>query len=270
MARSLAQNPDRQNRLLLMGALGLAVLAALFAFVSLRGFGEGDGGGSRAGDVSVVVTTQSIGAGARIDAGMLELASVPPDTMIENALVSLGGLDGSIARYPLERGEQVTAAKLGQRDDDDGTLSDVVPRGKRAVTVEVTEQTIFGGLLVAGDHVDVIAVVEAQSDEGLPRAIQIVQNAEVLSVADESLRATARLDKDGNPIESDTADGPIAQGPDDLDSQPDATSVTLAVSPGDALLIALAQEQWTLDLSLRGTGDEDILDIPPQILNPGE
>lgn len=267
MARILAR-PDSQNRLLLAGAIGLAVLAAALAFGSLRAL-DGGGGGTSAGPaLDVVVATRRIEAGERISDDMLSVVSLQSDGIIGNALTTRDGLTGLIVRYPLEQGEQLTGGKLGQRPIGEASpLSDVVPPGKRAVTVEVTEQKVFGGLLAPGDHVDVIAIVEVIVDGlDVAEARQLVQNAEVLAVADQPLRAVARNDRDGTPIESETADGTLGARPDDVEAQPKANSITLAVNPEDALIIALAQERWSVWLSLRGTGDTDILQIAPREL----
>jgi Flp pilus assembly protein CpaB len=272
MARTIAGAGtalEGQNRLALAGAIGLALLAAVFAFAALRAAGgEGDGGGT-ANRVDVVVASQPISRGEAISDGMLTLASVPEDAIIANALTALPALDdGLIASYPLEQGEQLTAAKLGQEGaGKGGTLPPVIPPGKRGVTVGVTEEKVFGGLLAPGDHVDVIAIVQrVEGEEEIPTAVMLVQNAEVLAVADEQLEPVGRLDIDGNPIVTDTSEGVLSEAPEDADTQPDARNVTLAVAPEDALLIALAQEEWSVWLSLRGPGDAETLPVAPRSL----
>jgi Flp pilus assembly protein CpaB len=271
MARTIAGAGtalEGQNRLALAGAIGLALLAAIFAFAALRAAGgDGDGGGA-ADRVDVVVASRQIARGEAISDGMLTVASVPEDALITNALTALPALDGLIASYPLEQGEQITATKLGQEGaGKGGTLPPVIPPGKRGVTVGVTEEKVFGGLLAPGDHVDVIAIVQrVEGEEEIPTAVMLVQNAEVLAVADEQLEPVGRLDIDGNPIMTDTSEGVLSEAPEDADTQPDARNVTLAVAPEDALLIALAQEEWSVWLSLRGPGDAETLPVAPRSL----
>lgn len=260
MSRSITQaGPERANRLMFAGAIGLALLAALFVFLALANFGGGDddGGGFSApgGDVDVVVAAQRIEPGTRITADMLDIATVPGSTVIEGALADTTGLEGLVARVPIERGEQITASKVGGDSGDDGAAA-VVPPGYRAMAVEVQESTSVGGLIVPGDRVDVVAVIE-EGDTGIKRGVTLLQNVEVLAVAQTALKPVTRLDRDGNPIQTDTADGVLAERPDDTEANEDARTVTLAILPEDAPLLALAQEDGTIFLALRGPGDDE-------------
>jgi pilus assembly protein CpaB len=258
---------DGQRSAFLAGAIGLALLAAIFAFASLRIIG-GDGGGSSSGPrTDVVVTSRAIGAGEVVSGDMLQVATVPEDLVPANAITSLDGLEGLVVRYPLEEGEQLTPAKLGQECPSGGDVGCVVPLRQRGFPVGVTEEKIFGGLLAPGDRVDVIAIGEAVEDDvRTPKAKLLVQNAEVLAVADTSLESVATSDRDGNPLEGDASAGVLATSPEDPDAQPDARSVTLAVTPEEAMLIALAQEEGAVWLSIRGANDDEIREIPSQSL----
>jgi len=245
--------------------VALALLAAIFAFAALRAIsGSGDGGGA-VPDVEVVVSAQPIRAGDTIDDGMLKLASVPENAVTTNALTTLDGLTGLKALYPLESGEQVTAAKLGQQSNAGGPLGKVVPPNKRAVPVEVSEVQVFAGLLAPGDRVDVNAIVDRTvGDDEVATSVLLVQNAEVLAVAEQQLEPIGRLDIQGNPIVTDSSEGVLAESPEDVDAQPKARNVTLSVSPDEALMITLAQEEGSVWLILRGPGDDATPAIPPQ------
>jgi pilus assembly protein CpaB len=257
--------------MLLIGAVGLAALAALLAFGSLRAMDSGDGGLVAAGEVDVVVADRRINSGETISGDMLKVTSLPENALIENALTSLVDTEGTVARVTLQKGEQLTNEKLGLTGDGSGSsLADTIPIGERAVSVEVTEQKIFGGLVAPGDHVDVMAVVEDFVDQTqLPRAVLLVQDAEVLAVADQALEPIVRTDRSGTPLEGDSA-GNLSERPEDLEAQPKANNVTLAVTPSEALMIALAQEKWAVYLSLRGGGDTEIIDVRPQLLDFNE
>lgn len=268
MARTIARPTvftEGPNRLALAGSVALALLAAVFAFAALRALG---GGGDDAGavpDVQVVVSSQAIRAGDTIGDGMLKLATVPQDAATTNALTSLDGLVGLKALYPLEAGEQVTAAKLGQQSINGGSLGKVVPPNKRAVPVEVSEVQVFAGLLSPGDRVDVNAIIERTvNDQDVPTSVLLVQNAEVLAVAEEQLKPIGRLNIEGTPIATENSDGVLAASPDNADAQPKARNVTLSVSPEEAMLITLAQEEGSVWLILRGPDDNATQNIPPQ------
>jgi pilus assembly protein CpaB len=252
----------------MVGAIGLALLAAVFAFAALRTIGGGGGSGVSDGPL-VVVAAQRIEAGQVIDDGMLNVVRVSDSADIEGALTERSAVVGLKARHPIEKGGQFTTGMLAREDECTGNpLSCIVPAGRRGVTVEVSEEKLFGGLLAPGDHVDVIAIVERTIDgKETQTAVALVQNAEVVAVADESLEPIARLDSEGNPIATDEATDVLGAQPDDLESQPDARSVTLAVLPEEALRVALAQEQGSVWLSLRGSGDEETPPIEDQTLN---
>jgi pilus assembly protein CpaB len=262
-------NPDRSNRLIFIGAIVLALLAAVLVFVSLSKFGDsGDSSSSTTtfGSENVVVASQDIKAGTTISDDMLEIATLPKQGLIEGAITDRSGLSGLVVRYPLAKGEQLSAAKLGQTDKDKG-LTAIIPNGKRAVAIEIDENTSVGGLIVAGDRVDVIAVLTSQTDQQQQkRAVTLLQDIEVLAVAQSTQKAVARLDKDGNPIQTDTAEGALATRPDNTDAKPKAKTITLAVEPEDAPLLALAQDEGKVWLSLRGFGDKDTPAIGPRTL----
>jgi pilus assembly protein CpaB len=270
MARAVARPSvgERSNTLFIAGAVGLALIAAIFAFAALRTARDGGSSGPISGP-EVVIATQRIEAGMLIEDGMLDVVRVSDSSAVEGALLELEAVAGKVARFPVEKGGQFTTGALGTPGESSGSLlGDVVAPGRRAVPVEVSEEKIFGGLLAPGDHVDVVAVI-SRSQDGVETqsAIAIVQNAEVLAVADASLAPIARLDSDGNPIVTDESEGAIAEQPDDIEAQPEARSVTLQVMPEDALSIALAQEEGSVWLILRGTGDEETLPIEDQTLN---
>jgi pilus assembly protein CpaB len=271
MARTITRPrgfPEGSNRAWALAAsVGLAVIAAIFAFAALRAAGGGDSSASTATTTPVLVATRAIKAGDAIPADALRVASLPADVVVKTALTSLDGLGPNlVASVRIEEGEQVTPSKLG-RAAGGGRLP--VPPGKRAVPIGVTEDKIFGGLLTPGDRVDVIGIITNQGDAGkTSRVVTLVQDAEVLAVGSKVLIPTANLDIAGNPIATDTSNGVISTAPSDLSAQPDAKSVTLAVTPEDAMVIALAQEEASVWLSLRAPGDSAVGRVAPQQL-PG-
>ena len=87
----------------------------------------------------------------------------------------------------------------------------------------------------------------------------LLQNVEVLSVAQESQKPVARLDKDGKPIAASSASD-LATRPDNTDASPKARTVTLGVLSDDAAKLALAGKAYSIYLSLRGPGDDSTID----------
>lgn len=273
MARVLAgTSPERTNRVMLAAAIVFAGLAAVLVFVSLR-----DGGGSAGSGPAVtpnaVVANQPIPANTKLTADMLELRALPDAALVDGAYADVSAVVGLATRYPVAAGEQLTRQKVGATlIDDERDVSLVVDPGKRAFAVEVDEVTSVGGLLLPGYFVDVIAVFpeqlgafSANAPQGTG-AVTLLQNVQVLSVAQEAQEpvppATDAATTDGAGPAADA--GPRGRRADDAERQPDARSVTLAVSPQDAQLLAFVQERGgAIWLSLRGAGDHEELPIDP-------
>jgi Flp pilus assembly protein CpaB len=111
------------------------------------------------------------------------------------------------------------------------------PVGKRAVTVKIDSLAAVGGLINAGDTVDVIAqlTVPGQDADNKTLTAMIFQNLQVLAV---------------NTNEDD---------PGAYDEQQAAPSlkITFAVDPQEAGLLAFANKNGTLELALRSPDDTE-------------
>lgn len=260
MARAIAARPapEGRSRLMLIVALIFAAIAAVLVFVALQsGSDGGQSTSSGAATVDVVVAARDIGANTTLTADMLALRAVPEGDALGGSFAAVAQLVGTPTRFPLQAGEQVTGLKIGTgaiADNEDISL--VLAPGMRAVSVKVSEVTGVGGLLLPGNHVDVIAVfpnapagADSSSLQNV-KSVTVLQNVEVLAVAQEA-QEPLPVGEDGT--------GARGQRPDNAERQPDATSATLAVAPQDAQLLALVQETGgVIWLSLRPAGDQDI------------
>jgi len=183
MTRSISSLTERPGRSLLLLALLFAVVAAVLVFVALNQNNDGDKEAVAAGDTTkVVVAAQDISARTTLKSDMLKLAEVPKDSVLKGAFDNVDDLDGEVTRYPLVSGEQITDSKIGVQKNDEEGLSFVVPQGMRAFSIQVSEESSAGGLILPGDLVDVIGILE-ESTVGIDKAVTLVQNVEVLAVA---------------------------------------------------------------------------------------
>jgi len=267
MARTLRQaGPERSNRLIFIGAVALAGLAAALVFVALNNSGsdskKADVGATR----EVVTASKDIKAGTKITDEMLNISDVANDSVLSGAYTETKGLVGLTTKYPVQKGEQLSAAKIGQTAKDK-VFADLVPAGKRAVSIPITEITSVGGLIVAGDRVDITAIINKPTANGVEQASTLLQNVQVLSVGQTAQQLTAQVDANGNPIN----DGSAGARPKDTGAQPAARSITVAVDPQEVGVLALAQEQGKIYLSLRPVGEDAAvpgLDVPRSLPNP--
>ena len=249
----------RSNRGLILLGLFLGLLSAVLVVVYLSQAGEGGGGEVSGAEVTpVVVASQDIAAGSRIIEGMVETKEIAIDTVLAGVFSDTEGVIGQVARVPLVAGEQVittkvTATGAAIADGENPPLAFVIPEGKRAVSIQVSNVIGASGLIRPGDYVDVILAVQIQvgsgdgnSDGSQNQIAQtILQNVLVLSVDQDVTRA----------VVSEGEAAPVVG--DGTDVNPEATTVTLAVSPahGEVLTVAEACATPRLALALRGFGD---------------
>jgi pilus assembly protein CpaB len=265
------------GRLYVVLAVGLGVVAALLVLAALREQGgAGSGGG---GTTAVVVAARDIPARAVITADMTRLEPVPTANVVADVYRDRSAVIGQVTRYPIAAREQIgaqklavttaTSAQVGAKAGPSDGLSLVVPPGKRAVGITITEPSAVGGLAIPGDRVDVIVLLNKDL-AGIERATTAFQNIEVLSVAQEAqdivpppLTASATPPAGA----ATTAD---ARGirPADARPQPQARTVTLALTPAQAQLIALAEQHGKIWLSLRPYEEDSTVELGPTDLLP--
>lgn len=273
MAQAIVGNPpERANRLLLVAAALFAAIASVLVFVALQSRG-GDGASvATTSTTQVAVASRNVPANTRLTAEMLELKSLPVEAVLDEAYPATAALVGLATRFPLAKGEQIAPSKIALNAVEDGDdLARVLPAGKRGVAVEVTEITGVGGLLLPGNTVDVIAVFDERTT-GIDKAVTVLQGVEVLSVAQEAqepVPSVADGSTNGETDEGTTAaEAVYGRRPDDTERQPGARTVTLVVTPSEAQLLALAQANGTLWLSLRPFDDTETQWLAEQILLP--
>lgn len=262
MATTTATPPrqERMGRVFLILAIGLGLLAAALAAIALSEGGSSDSG-ERAAVTTVtrVVAAEDIPARTRISPAMLRLEEVPISAVLEGSYIEVERVDGLVARYPIAAREQVTTHKVGATFNDleaTAGLSFVVPTGLRAVAIEVNEFNAVGGLVVAGDRVDVIAIFDEEI-AGIEKAVTILQDVEVAAVAQTAQRPVPPPSTEGEATEDASIRSSAGLRPDDVEPNPTLRTVTLLVTPDDAQLLALAGFEAELWLSLRGFEDSE-------------
>jgi len=249
----------KSNRGLILLGLFLGLVSAVLVVVYLSQSGEGGGGAvSGEGVTPVIVASQDIAAGTRIVEGMVETKDIAVNAVLAGAFQDTEIVIGQVARVPFVAGEQViptkvTATGAAIADVENPPLAYVIPEGKRAVAVQVSNVIGASGLIRPGDYVDVILTVQVEADSGDgvtsgskdQVAQTILQNVLVLSV-DQDVTRTVVSEGDEAPV--------VGEG---TEVNSEATTVTLAVSPahGEVLTVAEACATPRLALALRAFGD---------------
>ena len=261
----------RSTRVLFYLALVFAVVAGVFVFVALNQSGDDEKEaitpGVTASSRQVVVAGEDIDIRTEVTEGMLTVKTVPEDEALQGAYSEFEPVVGQVTRQDIFKGEQVTRSKVGPQTDTEieQGLSFVISAGMRGFSIKVDETSAVGGLLLPGDLVDVIAVFEDEDNFDVDKAVTLLQNIEVLAVAQESQEAIpppAAADEEATPVAEDGATEEAASQqdslgtrPEDVETKPKAKTVTMAVTPEQAQLLALSQAQGKLVLALRPYGD---------------
>jgi Flp pilus assembly protein CpaB len=185
--------------------------------------------------VTVVLAQNDIPAGATIKEPMLKEARVNKNAAQPRAASSIDRLVDKVAAYPIPRGSQVQTTHVTVPEQM-ASLAMKVPQGKRAVTVTVDNPV--GGMVRAGDHVDIVGLVPvpAMGADGK----QIVQQSPMPLFQDVLILA----------IGQDFASGAASK----VDAK-SAAVVTFALTTQEANLLAFVQEHGKLRLILRAPGD---------------
>lgn len=250
--------------------------------------------------VDVVVPLVQINQGQTVsmnDVTMVKwpLAFLPKGQTFDKAYA----VSGRVARQTLFPGEPIFTQKVSGNDSAGG-LTALIPKGKRAVTIAVTEIKGVAGFVKPGDHVDVLTTFEIKREqqEELKKTKTVLQNVLVLASAQtmvkddsynletpegvekgeavtrqpnekEDAQAKARADKEKKkePSAAELEKRQKERNKARKEAAKEAklvSSVTLALDPEQAEILALAEESGELRLALRPDSDNGLSDLKGQ------
>ena len=163
------------------------------------------------------------------------LVPIPNGSTPEGAFKKLDQVVGRVAIMPIGVRETITNLKLAPAGVGAG-LPAVIPEGYRAMTVKVDDVVGVSGFIMPGSHVDIVAVIVPQAQQGYsqdPVSKIVLQNIKVL------------------------ATGPKIDSPENQREPTSVKAVTLQVTPQQAEKLALAANEGKLQLVMRNYGDQD-------------
>ncbi len=143
---------------------------------------------------------------------------------------------------PIMEKEIILSTKLTVIGRETG-LSVVIPRGKRAISIPISDSVASSGLIRPGNKVDLIATFEDKS-------AFLLQNLLVLAVGDSIIGSIEKKEKRKDLLSS-------------LEGSTGGASITLAVTPDEALKIAYAKDKCSFNIVLRSSMDNEIVKISP-------
>lgn len=194
--------------------------------------------------VNVLVVTADVGVGRKLEPALLKWQMWPEEAVSASFITDAGApgameeFGGRIVRQPISAGEPLIAQKLHEQKNG-GFLSAALPSGMRAISVKISPETGAGGFILPDDRVDVLLTREKQgtgSEKVVHSSETVLRNVRVLAI-DQSLKDKSERDEDGSVAVGKTA--------------------TVEVTPQQAEVLALAEAQGKLSLTLRSLADND-------------
>jgi len=213
---------------------------------------------------NVVVCAVDIPENTTITAEMVTVEAVLSESVLPNAMVDVNSVVGMVMNSDMFAGEQVIAnrlVRLGAADATSDSLAYVVEPGMRAVTVNVSTSSGLAGMLRPGNHVDVIAYY-SYPEETLPEEDQEDDNEEETEPTEPSEVQAAKLLLQN--VQVLAVDNIVRKGAADPEGY---TSVTLQLTPEQAVELSFTEQYWSLRLILRSSVDEDIVAAEEIILD---
>jgi pilus assembly protein CpaB len=224
--------------------MSIAGGAGLLAFILMRSIVSGPSAPTQVvqtvGATEVLVARKDIPLGSLTKESDFRWQTWPADAVTPAFISKKQGAagmrmaTGAIVRSPILEGEPVTRQKLIKAGDG-GVLAAILPKGMRAISTRIKEETAAGRLILPNDHVDVILTRRLRGNDGQDAYVSdtLFHNVRVLAVGQQ-----------------------IDTGKDNKSSQAGNTA-TLELTPEQAEMLARANSMGEISLSLRSIADAD-------------
>jgi pilus assembly protein CpaB len=222
-----------RRSLLFMMLAGVAALVAALVVYSALKKREQEVQQAMAQSVNIVVATHDLHIGSQLDPTAVKLARWSRDSMPPGAFTDIAAVTGKYVKTPFVENEPIVGDRLFSGVKTAGMLPLLIPAGMRAMSVPVDEVSDIAGFVLPGAHVDILVSISDPSTSGQPFSKIVLQNVEVLAVAQEIEEA-----KDEPKV---------------------VKVVTVLVTPEEAERLSLASHDGTLRLALRNYEDKKIV-----------
>jgi len=179
---------------------------------------------------TVMVAARDMWQGITIEAGDLAMIELPPEYVPESVLRQPEQAVGRVPRERILSQEFIREERLADPEAGVG-LNAIIPRGMRAISINISDGSAVSGFLNPGNYVDVLVTIEGDENREA-ETNTLLQAVTVLAVNN-------RL---GNSTSESTGDRSKA-------------SVTVAVTPDLAEKLTHAVAQGTVTMTLRNDID---------------
>lgn len=208
---------------------------------------------------NVLVAAEDIPAYAVITAEMVTVKQVPQGSSHPRAARSAEEAVGFVTEGLIVSGEEILPEKLKQPGQTESGLSYIVPEGMRAVTVAVDEISGVAGFVQRGDYVDVLAYTTTTyvpdettdgTDETAAETAEKTQGTTIVAAQNVCVAAVGTT---------------LAAGTDAEDTGTVYSSITLFLTPEDAMRVVQSAKGGVVTIVLRASGDHDENDQIPVV-----
>ncbi|MDF3005676.1 MAG: CpaB [Oscillospiraceae bacterium] len=225
-----------------------AVATALLLYIFLNSLGRD----KDADKLMVFTAALDIPANTPISAEMLTMTELPVEAVIAGAISDSTRAIGKVCESKIFTGEQLLSSKLiSAGDSASKTLAYAIKPGYRAITIAVDVTTGLSNMIIPGNHVDLIGdfliqnkpatdtTVASTSADKISYTTMVLENITVLAVDNV-------LSEDGK-LGSET---------------PEYATLTLQVTPNQAMELSMAQFEGQIRVILRSPLDEKKTNLP--------
>lgn len=233
-----------RSRVIVLGlAIGSAVMAAYLAkgFVGKRPDKEVVEI-NKIATIDVLVASKEIPMGQKLAGGAISWQAWP-EKMISAAMITRTAepdaqekYEAARARVAIFEGEPVLIKKLVMPTEA-GFMSAILPKGYRAISVRVSEETGAGGFILPNDRVDLILTRKIDDDSSSQKAAlseTVMRNVRVLAIDQ-----TFRQEGEGEQVV-------VAK-----------KTATLELNPEQAEIVSMVESWGQLSLALRSIAEND-------------
>ena len=227
---------DRRKALLVVAAV-IAAVGTLLVFLYVRG--ADTRADQRYGAVNVLRVVKEIPPGETVEAaqaaGKIETSSVSQKDLLANALTGIEPVAGKVAVTAIYPGEQLVSTKFGATGSASGLT---IPKGKIAISVELTNPSRVAGFVNPGDKVAIF--LTRPDDSGYSRLL--LPNVQVIGAGTTTMVASTT---------TDATDAAGAAAPDQL-----STLLTVAVTQEEAERLLYGATNGVLSFGLLTTDSQ--------------
>ncbi len=284
----MAKNDGKKTLMLLMGAIGFGIAAAILSVLYLQSRERAILASIKGEDkemAAVVVANQDLPKGQVVQAGLFAVRNIPvtyihPNTVRPDQIESYYG---RILTENITRGKPLLTNFMNETFPVD--FSDLIDKGRRAITIQVDEVQSLAGLTRPGNKIDIFVNIPSkiagyQSDSksgGLPPELKqaALSAAASAGVSEQAIAAGAeQLESSKTPADVilpvlqnirvlSTGRDTYSEHLDELHYPQDRsgfnfTSMTIDVSPEQAALLKIAEDKGDLIAVLRNRNDTDM------------